>query len=55
MVGEDSEVVTILVGAAGSQATAQQIVAMIGEQYPDLECEIHEGDQPVYPYLIAVE
>ena len=25
------------------------------EQFEDVEVEIHQGDQPVYPYLFSVE
>lgn len=55
MVDEDSEVVTILVGAQGNDDSAQQIAEAITNDFSELEVEIHEGDQPVYPYLIAVE
>ena len=55
MVDSDSEVVTILVGADGNESQAQQISEQIAATFPDLETEIHAGDQPIYPYLIAVE
>lgn len=55
MVDSDSEVVTILVGADGNENQAQQISEQIAATFPDLETEIHAGDQPIYPYLIAVE
>lgn len=55
MVDSNSEVVTILVGENGNQLQAQQISEQIEETFPDLETEIHAGDQPIYPYLIAVE
>ncbi|UQS83466.1 DAK2 domain-containing protein [Bombilactobacillus thymidiniphilus] len=55
MVDGDSEVVTIIIGQTGEQAIAEQIAADIETAFDDLEVEIHQGDQPVYPYLIAVE
>ncbi|MBA1434874.1 DAK2 domain-containing protein [Bombilactobacillus bombi] len=55
MVDADSEVVTILIGVDGNQDTAEQIAQQIENNFPDLETEIHHGDQPIYPYLIAVE
>ncbi|HCD07060.1 MAG TPA: hypothetical protein DEQ50_02140 [Lactobacillus sp.] len=55
MIDEDSEVITILIGAQGNKEDAQKIADYLDDKYSDLETEIHQGDQPVYPYLISVE
>ncbi len=55
MIDEDSEVITILVGKDGNDDDAQKISDYLEDKYDDLETEVHQGDQPVYPYLIAVE
>jgi len=55
MIDEDSEVITILVGQDGNTEEAQKIADYLDDNYSDLETEIHQGDQPVYPYLISVE
>lgn len=55
MLDDESEIVTIIFGSDGSQAQAEEIKAAIIELNDDLEVEIHQGDQPVYPYLISVE
>ena len=55
MVDEDSEIVTIYVGEEGSQEMAERLVTYLEEKYEDLEVEIYQGDQPVYPYLMSVE
>ncbi|WP_057887283.1 DAK2 domain-containing protein [Companilactobacillus mindensis] len=55
MIDEDSEVITILVGKDGNDADAQKVADYLDDKYDDLETEIHQGDQPVYPYLISVE
>ncbi|KRL27279.1 hypothetical protein FD27_GL001033 [Limosilactobacillus frumenti DSM 13145] len=55
MLDEDSEVVTILVGQDGNQETAKDIQAAVEEVDDELEIEIYDGGQPVYPYLISVE
>ena len=55
MINADSEIVTIIVGADASQSEAKAIAAAVGDQHPDLEFEIHQGDQPVYPYFVSVE
>ncbi len=55
MINDDSEIVTIYVGEEGSQELAEDISAYLEEKYEDVEVEIHQGDQPVYPYLMSVE
>lgn len=55
MIAADTEIVTIIVGEGGSQKAAEDLVKTLSEKYPDLEMEIHQGDQPVYPYLFSAE
>ncbi|MFC6315973.1 DAK2 domain-containing protein [Lapidilactobacillus achengensis] len=55
MLDEDSEIVTLIVGQTGDETEAQAVADAITAQDDAIEVEIHEGDQPVYPYLIAVE
>ena len=55
MLDDDSEVVTIIYDEDGNEAEAKEIEQAILDIDDDLEVEIHEGDQPVYPYLISVE
>lgn len=55
MVTEDSEIATILIGSDGNEDQANEIAEKIEEKFPDIETEVHQGDQPVYPYLIAIE
>lgn len=55
MLDEDSEVVTILYGADGSKEDAEALKEQILTQDDELDVQIYEGDQPVYPYLISVE
>ncbi|CAM2863446.1 Dihydroxyacetone kinase family protein [Streptococcus acidominimus] len=55
MLDEDSEIVTIYIGEDGDQALADTIAEKLEETHEDVEVEIHQGDQPVYPYLMSVE
>ena len=55
MLDEDSEIALIYVGEDGNQDQAQALADYLEEKYEDLEVEIHQGDQPVYPYLFSVE
>lgn len=55
MITEDTEIVTILAGEGGSVEQAEALTTQLVERYPELEIEIHQGDQPVYPYLFSAE
>lgn len=55
MLTEDSEIVTIYVGEEGSQEVAEELLAYLEDTYEDIDVDIHQGDQPVYPYLMSVE
>jgi len=55
MIDEDSEIITIYVGEDGSQELAEEMADYLESTYEDVEVEIHEGKQPVYPYLMSVE
>jgi DAK2 domain fusion protein YloV len=55
MISEDTEIVTIIIGEDGKAKEAAKIEAALTETYPEIEVEIHQGDQPVYPYLFSAE
>lgn len=55
MINEDTEIVTILTGEDGSAEQAQAFADQLMDKHPELEIEIHQGDQPVYPYLFSAE
>ncbi len=55
MVDEDSEIVTIIYGADTDKQTAEHVQEAVEKIDDELEVEIHEGDQPVYPFVISVE
>lgn len=55
MLDKDSEIVTIIFGSQSNQKEAQQLAKAVSKLSRDLETEIHEGDQPLYPFLISVE
>ena len=55
MLDEDSEIVSIYVGEEGDEALAQELAQNLEDQPEDIEVEIHQGDQPDYPYLVSVE
>lgn len=55
MVDEDSELVTVIVGEDGDEATVEAVEDQVLARYPDLEFEVIQGDQPVYHYFVSVD
>ncbi len=55
MIGEGADVVTIIYGQDVTADQAEALQKAIAERHPDVEVEVHEGGQPVYYYLFAVE
>lgn len=55
MIDEDSEIVMIYVGEEGNKEQAQTIADKLEAAHEDIEVEIFQGDQPVYPYIFSVE
>jgi DAK2 domain fusion protein YloV len=55
MIDEDSEIIMIYVGEEGNKEQAQTIADKLEAAHEDIEVEIFQGDQPVYPYIFSVE
>ncbi len=55
LIDDDSEIVTVLVGADARSADTQRVREHLGFRHPGVEVEVHDGGQPLYPYLIGVE
>jgi uncharacterized protein len=53
LLGEASDVLTVLIGEGGE--AAEELVEAVRDAHPDLEIEVHEGGQPRYLLLFAVE
>jgi dihydroxyacetone kinase-like predicted kinase len=49
------EILTAFAGEAVDDADCLAVEKRLREDWPDLEIEIHRGDQPGYPYLIGIE
>lgn len=55
MIDEDSEIVTVIKGEDAPEEEAEELAAFISETYEDVEVEVHDGKQPLYFYILAVE
>lgn len=55
LVDSDAEIVTILYGEDVEAADAEKLGQFIESLNGEVEVEIHNGKQPLYPFIIAVE
>lgn len=55
MIIDETEIVTLLVGEGASTEDTEAITTLLETKYPDVELEVHQGGQPVYPYLFSAE
>ncbi len=54
MIDDDSEIVTLIYGEDIKEDEAQEIATYIEDNY-DVEVEVHNGEQPVYSFILGVE
>jgi DAK2 domain fusion protein YloV len=52
---DEHEIVTLIEGEGSSPADTRRVTEWLGEHRPDLDVEIHHGDQPLYPYLLSID
>lgn len=54
-IDEDKEIVTLYLGEESTEEYTDFLEQLIEEKYPDVEVELIESGQPIYPYIIGVE
>ena len=55
LITSDREIVTILEGTDATAAMTEELRSWLGENFGNVEVEVHRGGQPLYPYLFGVE
>lgn len=55
MSDDDSELLSVYYGADVNEDAATAMEDMLNDAFPDYEIEFHEGDQPVYYYIVSLE
>lgn len=55
MIVSGDEVITILAGEEAKETETDRLASWLAAEYPNAEVEVHQGGQPVYSYLFAVE
>ena len=49
------ELVTLIEGEGARVADTRRIEEWLSEEYPNVALEVHQGGQPLYPYLLGIE
>jgi len=49
------ELVTLIEGEGARVADTRRIEEWLSEEYPDVALEVHQGGQPLYPYMLGIE
>ena len=55
LVTDDHELVTVLEGEGSNATVTRRITEWLAEQRPEVEVEVHNGGQPLYPYTFGIE
>ena len=54
LVNDDTSVVTIIYGSEATQKQAEELQKYIVSEY-DVDCDITDGKQDLYPFIVGVE
>ncbi|WP_214482644.1 DAK2 domain-containing protein [Bacillus sp. SM2101] len=55
MIDEDDEIITILFGEDAAEDEVEELVSYIEAQHSEIEVEVHNGKQPLYSFVFAIE
>ena len=55
LMNDEVSTISLFYGADVSPVDAGALVDTLKDKYPDLEIDCHQGDQPLYYYLISLE
>jgi DAK2 domain fusion protein YloV len=51
----EHEIVTLIEGEGSTAADTRRVTEWVAEHRPGVEVEVHNGGQPLYPYLLGIE
>ena len=49
------EIVTVIAGEGSTAGDTRRITEWVADHLPDVTAEVHQGGQPLYPYLFSIE
>ncbi len=51
----DRELLTVIAGDGAHARMVEEVVGHVAERHPTVDVEVHQGGQPLYPFLFGVE
>lgn len=55
LVGDDHEILTVVEGEGATAEAIDALKTWLSQARPNIELDLHKGDQPLYPYFLGVE
>ena len=55
IIGKSGELLTVIAGKDATARMVEEVVAYVSDKHPNVETEVHQGGQPLYPFLFGVE
>ncbi|TBL78344.1 DAK2 domain-containing protein [Paenibacillus thalictri] len=55
LMADGAEVIDVYTGEDAREDHNDRLAELIGERFPDAELQLHEGGQPLYPYIFSAE
>jgi DAK2 domain fusion protein YloV len=55
LVGDDHEILTVVEGDGATSEATDALKDWLSQARPNIELDLHQGGQPLYPYLLGVE
>ncbi|MCB9497846.1 MAG: DAK2 domain-containing protein [Erysipelotrichaceae bacterium] len=55
MIDDESSIITIILGEDVSEKESHELKSYVEDKYPEIDIDIHDGQQPVYSFLIGIE
>ena len=55
VIDDDHELLTVLTGSDAEASVTEAVLEHVAEHHPDVEVEVNEGGQPLYPYYFGLE
>lgn len=55
LVDEDTELISLYYGQDVQEESAENFAQEIEDLYPDVDVDVHSGEQPIYYYVLSVE
>jgi hypothetical protein len=55
LLDDSHELITLIEGEGSRVADTRRIEEWLSEEHPEVALEVHQGGQPLYPYLLGIE